>query len=102
LHHAQALLFPSFTEGYGMPLVEALSANIPVIASDLPAFREIAGDVPEYLDPLDGIGWMKCITAYINTDSVERVTQLKRIAHFVPPSWSTHFQLVEELLDRLQ
>jgi glycosyltransferase involved in cell wall biosynthesis len=101
LHHAQALLFPSFAEGYGMPLVEALSAGVPVIASDLPVFREIAGDIPDYLDPLDGIGWMSSIEAYTNSDSFERTAQLKRVAQFVPPSWSAHFQVVEELLERL-
>ena len=34
LQHARALLFPSFVEGYGMPLVEALTMQVPVIASD--------------------------------------------------------------------
>ena len=53
LHHAQALLFPSFAEGYGLPLVEALSQGVPVIASDLPVFREIAGDTPDYVGPLE-------------------------------------------------
>lgn len=101
LHHSQALLFPSFAEGYGMPLVEALSAGVPVIASDLTVFREIAGDIPDYLDPLDGMGWMARIEAYTNSDSSERTAQLNRIAHFVPPTWSGHFQLVEELLERL-
>ncbi|HEU0203317.1 MAG TPA: glycosyltransferase family 1 protein, partial [Burkholderiaceae bacterium] len=52
VHHAQALLFPSFVEGYGLPLLEALQAGTPVIASDLPVFREIAGRIPEYVDPL--------------------------------------------------
>ncbi len=33
---------PSLAEGYGLPIVEALAANIPVIASDIPVFREIA------------------------------------------------------------
>ena len=47
LHHAQALLFPSFIEGYGLPLVEALELGVPVIASNLPVFREFAADVPE-------------------------------------------------------
>ena len=39
LYHAKALLFPSFCEGYGLPLAEALSMGIPVIASNLPVLR---------------------------------------------------------------
>jgi len=66
LHHAQALLFPSFAEGYGMPLVEALAFGVPVIASDLPVFREVAGEIPEYVDPLDGKRWAELVKEYTN------------------------------------
>lgn len=41
---SSALIFPSIVEGFGLPLVEALSLGLPVIASDIPAFREIAGN----------------------------------------------------------
>ena len=54
LSGATALLLPSFAEGYGLPVAEALNLGTPVICSDLPALREVGGDVPEYLDPLDG------------------------------------------------
>jgi len=101
LQHAQALLFPSFAEGYGMPLVEALAAGVPVIASDLPVFREIAEAIPDYLDPLDGAGWMTRIEAYALADSPERDAQLARVAHFVAPTWTHHFEMVEQLLERL-
>jgi glycosyltransferase involved in cell wall biosynthesis len=101
LHHAQALLFPSFAEGYGMPLVEALSLGVPVIASDLPVFREIAGDIPDYLDPLDGTGWLARIEIFADTASRERIAQLNRVANFVPSTWSAHFHGVEQLLESL-
>jgi glycosyltransferase involved in cell wall biosynthesis len=41
---ARALLFPSLAEGFGLPLVEARARGCPVIASNLPAFRELADD----------------------------------------------------------
>ncbi|WP_233343796.1 glycosyltransferase family 1 protein [Burkholderia cepacia] len=101
LHHAQALLFPSFTEGYGMPLIEALAAGIPVLASDLPVFREIAADIPEYLDPLDGPGWCARLTAYAQPDSPARAAQLARIDDFKQPTWTEHFQHVDGFLETL-
>ncbi len=101
LRHAQALLFPSFAEGYGLPLAEALALGVPAIASDLPAFREIAGDVPEYLDPLDGKGWGAAIMAYAQPGSPQRAAQLRRLAGFQPPTWDGHFAIVDEFLERL-
>lgn len=58
---ARAVLFPSFAEGFGLPVVEALQLGTRVIASDLPAFREVAGDLPQYLDPLDAPAWRRAI-----------------------------------------
>ena len=101
LHHARALLFPSFTEGYGMPLVEALSMGVPVLASDLPAFQEIAGDIPEYVDPLDGTRWRELVVEYALPESQARLKQCQRMAGFVVPTWGAHFELVEALMERL-
>jgi len=102
MSQAQGLLFPSFTEGYGMPLVEALTLGVPVIASDIPVFHEIAGNVPEYVDPLDGLGWAKQIIAYMQADSPSRQGQLLRIQHYSTPTWETHFDQVEALLEQVR
>ncbi|HAT1828302.1 glycosyltransferase family 1 protein [Legionella pneumophila serogroup 1] len=99
LHHALALLFPSFSEGYGLPLVEALSFKVPVIASDLAVFQEVAGDIPDYLDPLDAISWMSCIENYILPDSPMRNAQLDRIKNFRVPSWMEHFDKVNHFIE---
>ncbi|MCX7098187.1 MAG: glycosyltransferase family 1 protein [Methylococcales bacterium] len=101
LHHSQALLFPSFAEGYGLPLVEALAQGIPVIASDLPVFRETAGDIPEYVDPLDGMRWKALISDYAQVDSQARIRQCQRLKKFIAPTWDTHFERVEALMESL-
>ena len=98
LAHAQALLFPSFIEGFGMPLVEALMLGVPVIASDLPVFREIAGDIPGYLDPLDGPAWRRAVLEYMPPRSAPREAQMARMAGYAPPTWVQHFEVVEALL----
>src|SRR5438067_505392 len=98
LRHAQALLFPSFVEGYGLPLAEALSLGVPAIASDLPVFREIAADIPEYLDPLDALGWLRCIESFCQPDSPLRESQLLKMSRFIPPAWAKHFETFEGLL----
>ena len=98
---AQALLFPSFAEGFGLPLVEALALGVPVIASDLPAFREVAGDIPDYLDPLDGPGWSAAVEAYAQPGSPARAAQSRRLAGFKAPTWDEHFAVVDSLMERL-
>lgn len=101
LHHSQALLFPSFVEGYGMPLAEALAMRVPVIASDLPVFHEIAGNVPDYLDPLDGPGWISRILEYSQPASSLRADQLIRIEGFHEPTWQEHFEVVDKFIEEL-
>lgn len=45
---AHALIFASYFEGFGLPLVEALNLGLPVLASDIPVFREIGGGHVQY------------------------------------------------------
>jgi glycosyltransferase involved in cell wall biosynthesis len=101
LHHAQALLFPSFVEGYGMPLIEALAAGVPVLASDLAVFREFAADIPEYADPLDPQHWLALIKEYADPMSLQRAAQLQRIQTFNLPTWERHFEQLDSLLAQL-
>lgn len=50
---AQAFVFPSLYEGFGIPLLEAMAASCPMAVSETEIFREIAGDAALYFDPFD-------------------------------------------------
>lgn len=95
IDNAQALLMPSFGEGYGLPVHEALTAGAPVIASDVAAFREIAADNLTLLSPLDGEAWLAAIT-----DRAFRPRPAGRPRE-VTPIWSDYFAKLEAFLDRL-
>ena len=98
---SRALLFPSFAEGYGLPLAEALALGVPALCSDLPALREVGGAVPDYLDPLDGAAWRRAVLDYADPASAARAAQLARLSAWRPPDWDAHFATVDALLERV-
>ena len=85
LASARALLFPSFAEGFGYPLIEALQMGLPVICADLPCFREIAGDLPTYLPHDAPDAWHAAISA-ANATPREKIP--KNVSF---PTWDQHF-----------
>jgi glycosyltransferase involved in cell wall biosynthesis len=101
LHGARALLLPSFAEGYGMPVAEALSVGTPVICSDLPALREAGGSVPDFLDPLDGPAWKGHLLDYFEAGP-RRAAQMARMATWHSPSWEEHIRIVCQAIEDLQ
>jgi glycosyltransferase involved in cell wall biosynthesis len=96
---SRALLLPSFAEGFGLPLAEALSLGVPAICSDLPAFREVGKDVPEFIDPMDGPGWRSAILDYAALESPRREAQVARLARWQSPTWSCHFERISKWLE---
>jgi glycosyltransferase involved in cell wall biosynthesis len=59
---AALALFPSDYEGFGLPVIEALASGVPVIASDLPALREIGADAAVYCRPGEPEAWADVAT----------------------------------------
>lgn len=94
IDNAQALLMPSFGEGYGLPVHEALAAGAPVIASDVPAFREIVSPGLELVSPLDGEGWLRAVSARINVSRAEG----ERPA---PAVWTNYFEGLDAFIEAL-
>ncbi len=70
---AQAFVYPSTFEGFGMPILEAMAAGIPVACSDIPPLREVAGDAALFFDPLDD-GAMAAALDRIASDAALRKT----------------------------
>ncbi len=91
IHDARALLMPSLAEGFGLPVVEALQVGTPVIASDLPVFREVAQGAACLVDPADRGGWSHAILAALQEPA-------RRVEGFTMPRWPEHFHVVERFI----
>jgi glycosyltransferase involved in cell wall biosynthesis len=97
---ATALLMPSRAEGYGLPLIEALALGTPVIAADLPVYREVVGSLPTYRRPDDVDGWVDAIRSFLR-DGTEGQRQAERLTRFRAPDWPAHFAKVMPWLHSL-
>jgi glycosyltransferase involved in cell wall biosynthesis len=100
LRGARALLMPSFDEGYGLPLVEALSLGTPAIASDIAVFREVTQGCATFLSPIEGPAWEREVLR-LATDQDYAVRKREEAAQFRSPTWSTYFQGLDDFLSRL-
>lgn len=75
--HAEALVYPSLYEGFGLPLVEAMSLGCPVVCSRTGSMPEIVEEAGELFDPLDVDDMRSAIEAVV--DSPERAARLRRL-----------------------
>lgn len=95
--NARAVLMPSFAEGFGLPVIEALTVGTPVLASDIPAHREAGGEFASYLNPSDDIAWFDAIMDL--SDNGDETTALRSaIAGYRPFTSKDYFVSVAAFL----
>lgn len=58
---ARALVFPSFIETFGHPILEAMASGTPLVLSDIPTFHEVAGDTALYFHTSDAAELARCV-----------------------------------------
>lgn len=88
---ANGVILASFTEGFGLPMVEAMRYRRPVIASDIPIFREIAGSYPTYFRVGDSGDLEQVITNFDQSSPPEPN----------PHTWLTWDESATTFMDRL-
>ena len=76
-NNAQALVFPSTFEGFGMPVLEAMASGLPVVCSDIPVLREIADGAAQFFDPASSSAIAEGLRSALR-DPTDRAELIKR------------------------
>jgi len=100
MKEASFLIYPSFIEGFGLPVAEALSVGVPVVTSFGGSLPEVAGDVGYYFDPhsLEGLGDAihRVIADLAHRNAETRLAAYRQGARF---TWSAFNEKVEQIIN---
>jgi glycosyltransferase involved in cell wall biosynthesis len=88
---SDVLFFPSILEGFGFPVVEAMAAGTPVVASNASSIPEVGGEAALYFDPTDaGAAAGLLVRVLTDTDLAERLRNKGRL-QALELDWKQHF-----------
>jgi glycosyltransferase involved in cell wall biosynthesis len=94
LAQCRALLFPSFVEGFGLPLIEAAALGVPIICGENDIYREILGDYPLYLNVDNFYLWEKEILERAGRNRDSEAERQGRARTVKIPTWDEHFDRI--------
>jgi len=100
-HNARALVFPSLLEGFGFPILEAMSCGTPVITSNISSLKEVASSAAIQVNPRDVKEIAQAITSLVEDDDLHRqltAAGIKRAEEF---SWDKTAQRFIEIINKL-
>jgi glycosyltransferase involved in cell wall biosynthesis len=93
---AEAYVFPSLAEGFGLPPLEAMAAGLPVVCSDIPVLKEICGDAARYFDPYSADDIARAVGEVVSSDALRRQMIDKGYQRTKQFSWK---KMAEETLE---
>jgi len=93
---AQAFIFPSLYEGFGLPVLEAMASHVPVACSDAPGLSEVAGQAALTFDPADVDEMTRVIQQLLTDEPLREMLREKGIARAADFSWAETARLTLE------
>jgi len=92
--NASIYIFPSLDEGFGIPILEALSFSLPVICSDIDVFKEVGGDCVEYFKVGDSISLSEKIISVLDFDKLRQNDNTEHINKFSRKNFIKGFEQI--------
>ena len=86
---ARAMLFTSLAEGFGLPVLEAFAAQVPVITSNTTSLPEVTGDAAIMIDPTDIAAMATAMRSIVGDDSLHADLRQRGLARAQCFSWDT-------------
>lgn len=100
--NAEALVFPSLYEGFGIPPIEAMSFGCPVLVSDIPVMHEVCSDAVIYFNPKDKESLASAIISVLQMSKEDRQTLIsKGFDNCSRFSWSKSAKIIIFVLNRI-
>jgi glycosyltransferase involved in cell wall biosynthesis len=98
---AFCLAFPSFTEGFGLPALEALALGCPVVASNAASLPEVCGDAALFADPTSPRAWLDQIRRLRTEPGLTQSLQARGFKQAARFSWKKSAQLYLRLIESI-
>lgn len=87
LRHALLFVYPSFAEGFGMPVAEAMASGVPVVTSSTTALPEVAGDAALTADPQDAQDLARAMQMLLADPAVRARARQRGLAQAAQFNW---------------
>ncbi len=95
---ADVFVFPSYTESFGHPLIEAMATGLPIVAADTPVNREICDDAAVYFRPFDPTACASAIAAVLDSPATAAKLGSNGLSRSRSYTWDRHVDVLWDAL----
>jgi glycosyltransferase involved in cell wall biosynthesis len=103
-HLARLLVFPSWFEGFGVPVLEAMACGTPVVASNTSSLPEVAGDAAILFPPTDAGALERALIEVLSQPQLHAELRRRGLARAARFTWSEaaakHVEVYRQVLER--